>query len=125
MLPLALRHADFDFAPGVLPVEGEGDDGVAFAVDAAVKVIEFALVEQQLAGAGRVADGVGGGHRQRREVGAEQEGFAVLEDDVAVADVGFTCAQGFDFPALQGEASFELLFDEVLVTGAFIQRYGG
>jgi hypothetical protein len=68
---------------------------------------------------------VGGSHGHRRKVGAEQEGFAIFQDDIAIADVGFACAQGFDFPALQGKTSLVFIFDKVFVTGAFIQRNGG
>lgn len=125
VLFLTFGDADFHFAPGVLPVQRQGDDGVTFAVNAAVQRVEFALVEQQLTGARRVADIVGGSHGHGRKVGAEQEGFAILQDDIAIADVGFACTQGFDFPALQGETSLVFIFDKVFVTGAFIQRNGG
>ena len=45
VLFLTFRHADFDFAPGVLPIEGEGDDGVTFTVDAAVQIVQLALIQ--------------------------------------------------------------------------------
>ena len=37
---------------------------------------------------------------------------------------GFSCAQGFNFPALQGKSRFELFFDKVFVTGALVKRDG-
>ena len=45
-------------------------------------------------------------------------------EDVAVADIGFSCAQGFNLPALQGKSRFELFFDKVFVTGALVKRDG-
>ncbi|CDL12292.1 hypothetical protein [Klebsiella pneumoniae IS43] len=62
---------------------------------------------------------MGGSHGHGRKVGAEQEGLAILQDDIAIADVGFACTQGFDLPALQGETSLVFIFDKVFVTGAF------
>jgi hypothetical protein len=55
---------------------------------------------------------VGRGDGQRRKVGAEQEGFAIFQDHIAIADVGFPGAQGFDFPALQGKTSLVFIFDK-------------
>ena len=122
-LPLATPI--FTLHQAFFPVQRQGDDGVTFAVNAAVQRVEFALVEQQLTGARRVADIVGGSHGHGRKVGAEQEGLAILQDDIAIADVGFACTQRFDLPALQGETSLVFIFDKVLVTGALIQRNGG
>ncbi|CNU33088.1 Uncharacterised protein [Salmonella enterica subsp. enterica serovar Bovismorbificans] len=65
------------------------------------------------------------GDRHRRKVCAKQPGLAIFEDNVTVADIGFSCAQRFYFPALQGETSLELFFDKVFVPGALIQRDGG
>ena len=56
MLFLTFRHADFHFAPGIFPVQRERHYGEAFAVDASVEGFQFALVQQQLTGAGRTAD---------------------------------------------------------------------
>ena len=53
VLFLTFGDADFHFAPGILPVQRQGDNGVTFAVNAAVQRVEFALVEQQLTGARR------------------------------------------------------------------------
>lgn len=65
-----------------------------------------------------------GGHCHRRDVSAKQERFSVAQKDIAVADIGFSCAQGFNFPALQGKSRFELFFDKVFVTGALVKRDG-
>lgn len=87
MLFLTFRYADFHFTPGVLPVEGQGDDGITVAADATEQIVQLALVKQQLAGTGRIADYVAGGHGKRREVGAKQISFAIFKDNVAIADV--------------------------------------
>ncbi len=65
-----------------------------------------------------------GGHCHWRDVCAKQERFSVTQKDIAVADIGFSCAQGFNLPALQGKSRFELFFDKVFVTGALVKRDG-
>mgnify|MGYP007073714119 FL=1 len=65
-----------------------------------------------------------GGHGHWRDVSAKQKCLSVTQKDVAVADIGFSCAQGFNFPALQGKSRFELFFDKVLVKGALVKRDG-
>jgi hypothetical protein len=48
VLFLTFRDADFHFAPGVLPVQRQGDDGVTFAVDAAVQGFQLTLFSSSL-----------------------------------------------------------------------------
>ena len=50
-------------------------------------------VQQQLAGARRVGDHVGGGGAQGRDVGAEQPGLAVLEQYIGVHQLGLAGTQ--------------------------------
>ena len=65
-----------------------------------------------------------GGHSHWRDVSAKQKCLSVTQKDVAVADIGFSCTQGFNLPALQGKSRFELFFDKVFVTGALVKRDG-
>ena len=51
----------------------------------------------------------------RRDVAAEQPGLAILEQHVAVDQLGLAGAQAFHFPARQGDARLEALFDEIVV----------
>lgn len=54
---------------------------------------------------------------QRRNVGADQENFAALKDDISLANL---CAPGsdrLDFPAFEHHASFVSILDEVVVMG--------
>ena len=46
MLLLTFSHANFHLAPGVLPVQGQSDDGIAVPANAAEEVIQLALVQQ-------------------------------------------------------------------------------
>ncbi|MPN21743.1 hypothetical protein SDC9_169123 [bioreactor metagenome] len=125
MLFLTLRYPNFDLAPGILPVQRKGDNSVAFTIHATIQGIKFTLIQQQFTGASGIAHHVRGGHRHRRKVSAEQVRFAVFQDHIAVADVGFTGAQGFHFPPLQSESRFELFFDKVFVSRALVERDGG
>ena len=61
-----------------------------------------------------------GGHSHWRDVSAKQKCLSVAQKDIAVADIGFSCAQGFNLPALQGKSRFELFFDKVFVTARLL-----
>lgn len=124
VLFLALHQADLDLDPALFPVEGEGNYGVALTGDQAFELVEFTTAQQQFAGAGRVTDHVAGGRLQWQEAGAEQIGFAIAEDDIGFADVGLARPQGFDFPPLQGQTRFDLLFDEVFVARGSVECNG-
>ena len=50
----------------------------------------------------------------------EQEGFSVLNQPIGVFQVGFAFADGFDFSPAEGDASLELLKEEVVVTGCAV-----
>lgn len=65
-----------------------------------------------------------GGYGYWRDVSVKQKCFFVTQKDVVVVDIGFFCAQGFNFLVLQGKFRFEFFFDKVFVTGAFVKRDG-
>ena len=81
-------------------------------------------VQQQLAGAAVVGQHMGGGLDQRGDLGPDQVELAVLDVGVAVGEVGTPGADGFDFPALQGQAGLEAVDQVVFVTGTLVQRDG-
>jgi len=89
------------------------------------EAVEFAPVEQQLAGAGRVGDEMRGGRWERRDQGAEQKSLAILEQHIAVHELGLAGAQAFDFPPFKHNTGFENFFDEVFMPRFFILRDGG
>jgi len=120
----AAYQGNFAFDQVTLPVQRERDAGEALGLYAIDQLVEFACVQQQFAGAGRVGDDVRTGGLQRRDVGAQQKGFVVLEQDVAVDQLHLTLAQALYFPAGQCDAGFEALLDEIVVFGLFVQRNG-
>jgi len=99
----------------LLPVQRQRYAGVAFLLYGAEQLAQLALVQQQLAGAGRVGNDVCAGAGQRRDVRTHQPGFAILEQDVAVDQLSLAGAHALHFPAGQDEARLEFLFDEVVV----------
>ena len=56
---------------------------------------------------------------------AEQPGFTVHDDDMAVDQLDFVIAQTFDFPALQDKPGFIFIFDKVVVTCFLVDDYCG
>ena len=55
-----------------------------------------------------------GGGIERGDVRANQEGFGIAQVDVSLGQLRSTGAHRFDFPALEDEAGFEPLFDEIV-----------
>lgn len=53
-------------------------------------------------------------------MGAEEVEGAVFYGDVGFFELDAAFADGFDFPALEDEAGFEAVFDEVVVEGFFV-----
>jgi hypothetical protein len=65
-----------------------------------------------------------GGLDQRRELGADQEQLAMLDQGVTVGDVGAAGADRLQLPALEGQAGLVPLLQVVFVPGAFVQGNG-
>ena len=53
-------------------------------------------------------------------MGIQQEGLAIFNDSVGILQVSLTFADGFDFSATQGDAAFEAVEEEVIVTGGAV-----
>ena len=120
MLFFAFCQADvhFDFAAVIVQVER--DDGVTRAFGFADEFVDFRTVQQQFALADRIGFDVCGSGRQRGNVAAYQIESIFFPMDIAFFKLHAARAYGFDFPAFQNEAGFELVFDEKVVEGLFI-----
>ena len=121
---LALGQADFAFDQVVFPVHGGAHAGIAFLLDRGSQSVYLPALEQQFAGASGIGDDVGGGGFQRLDVDADEPGFAVLEQHVAVGQLDLALAQTFDFPTLQGDTRFKALAYRVVVAGALVEDDG-
>ena len=124
MLGLTLGEPDFNFDQVLFPVHGSAYTGIAFLLHADGKFGQFALVEQKFTGANGVGDKVCGGGGQRLDVGAQQPGFAIFQQDIAVGQLYFAFAKAFHFPALEHDSGFEFFTDVVIEPCALIQHDG-
>ena len=120
MLFFALGQADFQFDPSTQEVQIKWHQGITGALHLADQPADFALMQQQLAGADRVVRVVGGCGGQGRDVHADEEQLATLDDDVGFLDVHPPGADGLDFPAFEDDAGLVFFLDEVIVKGFFV-----
>ena len=51
---------------------------------------------------------------------ADQEKLRLANDDIRFFDVRATCADGFDFPALQHKPSLEAFLDKIIEESFFV-----
>lgn len=121
---LAFCQRDLGFNQVVFPVQLGAYTGVAFLLGGSEQPSQFFFMEQQLAGAVGLADGVGTGGVKRSDAATQQPGLAGLDQHVAVDQLHFFQAQGFHLPALQGKASLEGVFDEVIVARLLVEDDG-
>ena len=117
---LALGQADFGLDPTTLVMQIERHEGVSGAFDLADQAIDLCRVQEEFARSRRVGFDVGRSFGERRDVHAEDEEFAVPDQDVGLFDVRPSCADGLDLPAFECEPSLELLLDEVVVEGFLV-----
>lgn len=108
----------------LLPVDRKGHAGVAFLLHGGGKLLQFPPVKQQLARAQWVGDHVGASGGQRCDMATYKPGLVVLQQNIAVDQLGFAGAQTFNFPASQNQTCFEFMFDEVVVTGFLVLGNG-
>ena len=120
VLLLAFGQADFRLDTAFQVMQIEGDQRVTGALDLADQPVDLIGVQQQFARPGRVGFDVCGGFCQRRDMHAENEHLAVLDDNVGFLDVGASGTDRLDFPAFQNDARLELFFDEVIVERFFV-----
>src|SRR5690606_22801299 len=121
---LALGQGDLALHHVLLPVQGEGDTGVALLLYGTGNAVDFPLVEQQFAGSIGLGHKVGRCGLQGGDQGVQQPGFAVFEKYIAVGELGLAGPQTFYLPALQGQAGLELIFEIIVVPGSPILRDG-
>lgn len=88
----AFGNGEVDFDVAVFPVKIDGNEGVAVAFGSADELGNFAAVQEEFAGARGIGEDVGGGGRQRRDVGAKKKEFAVFHKNVAFFHLNAACA---------------------------------
>lgn len=114
-------EGDFAFDQVFLPVKRCRHHCVPLLLHRFTQIFNLLLLEQQFAGANGIADKVGGHGGERLNLRAEQEGFAVFENHIAVGELAFARAKALDLPSGQGNARFNSLFKEVVEFGALIE----
>jgi hypothetical protein len=101
----ALADADLGFQFSVFPIELQNNQGAAFDLTFAVKLVDlFAMKE-------KFSDAFGGRNFVARffvglNVGVVEKRFTVVDPRECVADVGFAGANRFNFAAFQLDAGF-------------------
>ena len=118
-LPLAARDRQFHLRPAALEVHLQGHQGAAFLQGAAEEAVDFAFLEEQLAGPPRVvAELVGLG------VGADvhvvEENLAAADAGEGVVEVALALAEGLDLGALEHQARLDRVDDEEVVPGLLV-----
>jgi len=58
--------------------------------------------------------------RQRADMGADQEQFFALHNNISFLDLRAAGADGFYLPAFKRNAGLEALFDKIVVEGFFV-----
>lgn len=119
----AFGDTDFGFDMIVFPVQGEGDGGIAFTLYRITDFLDFGFLQQQFSGTQRVRNNVCRCRLQRGDVRTEQKTFTAFDDDITISQVAFASTQGFDFPALQGQAGFVAIFNEIVEFGLAVEGY--
>ena len=117
VLLFALADGDGDFDLAVLPVEGEGDEGVALDGGLAEQLANFVLVQKQAAsGLGlvilHVAEGV------LIDVGIVQPDLIVLDAREGVTELPLAGAKRLHLSALEDDASL-VGFEDMVVAAGF------
>ena len=123
-LLLTLGQRDSTLYQVAFPVHLGANDRIAFLLGAGKKLCQLMLVQQEFAGAGRVGDGVAADGWQGGDMGTQQEGLTIFDDHVAVQQLDFLLAQAFHFPATQLNAGLDVITQEKIVTGLFIDGDG-
>jgi len=81
-------------------------------------------MQQQLSRALRIGHHVGRSACQWGNVGADEPGFAVAQQNVAVDQLGLARANALDLPTLQGESGLESLLEVVVMLSALVEGDG-
>jgi len=100
MVLLTLGQRDLTLNEVALPIQFNGDTGVAFLMHGREKFSKLFAVKEQLLNAGGVGDDMGARCVEWRDLASEEEGFAVFKQHITVDELNLFHAQAFDFPAL-------------------------
>jgi len=65
---------------------------------------------------------MGAGRVEGRYIAAQQKGFSVFYQDVAIHQLHFFHAKAFNFPAQQGDAGFDFFLDKIIVRYLFVSH---
>jgi len=124
MLLFAFGQPEFNFGKAPLgKIDAERDEREPLLLRLAEKLIDLLAVEKQLPGAERLVI-----HDVTVTVGAD---VAVVEKDLTLPYAGVTIlqvyapiSQGLDLRALEHDAGFELLFNEIVMVGLAVRDHG-
>lgn len=119
----ALGDTYFRLDPGVLKIEGKGNQSVAVALHQHGQLCDLPLVHEQLAGAHgilikNIALFIGA------YVGAYQKQFAVFDRAIAVLEINGAHAQGFDLGSGKRNAGFIGVLDKIVMPRLAVDRDG-
>ena len=117
---LALGEADFSLDPPFLEVQIKGHQGIAGALDKADQLADLFGVQKQFARADRVGMNVCRSCRQRCDMHAEQEDFAIAYDYVGFLDVCPSSPNCLDFPSFEADPGLESFFDEIVMKSLLV-----
>jgi hypothetical protein len=116
---LATGDGDFAFGNAITEIDAKGDEGKALLLGFGDEFVDFAAVEEELAGAeGLVIPDAAG--EVAGNVAMEEPDFAVFDSGVGIAEVGVAIAEGFDLGAAEDEAGFHFVEEEVMERGGTI-----
>ena len=111
---LALCQGNFEFGSAILEIHSRGNKGVALGCHFFVKLLDFILVQQQLAVSFLV-------HIEDisllvvGDVHSLDPCLAISDRDVGILELHTAIAHRLDFGASQSNAAFILVFQEVVV----------
>lgn len=115
-LGFAFADSEEDFYAAVLPVEGEGDDGVGFGGGVFGEFANLGLVEEEFTdGFGLVVLAVAEGVLVN--VGVVEEDLALVHAGKSVADLTAAGAEGLDLGAVEDDAGLVSGEDVVVAAG--------
>src|SRR5579859_939067 len=116
---LALRQRDFDFCQAVAEVDAQRNNGQALGLRAASELMNFILMQEELARTERLVVPRTAGH-VLRNVCVNQPCAAGLEIDIGIADIRFPFAQGLHLGAMQDQAGLKSVQQVKIVGGGAI-----
>jgi len=116
----AVADGEFELGAAFFEVDGEGDEGGAFFLGGVFEALDFAFVDEELAGAEGFVVVDGGGLFVVVDVEVVEPELAVFDAGEGVVHLGEAAAEGFDLGAFEGDAALELGVDVVIVEGAAV-----